>query len=180
MRDFLGGGTSSDKVTILRNACKMEATVRGFLNINFNFIDDAFVRDALEASHKCYPKDSFNMGTTFNVMRSCDVSPKTAAEKKALVNQYSVAGLALARQELTQITEAVLSLPTPGQGIKYIQRSPCLVAVLYGKAHWSTVYLVGYEKDVKKLMEEDTLHSSPLREPTQWTMVDTAKALEEG
>ena len=72
------------------------------------------------------------------------MSPKTAAEKKALVNQYSVAGLALARQGLTQITEAVLSLPTPGQGIKYIQRSLCLVVVLCGKAHWSTVYLAGY------------------------------------
>ena len=73
----------------------------------------------------------------------------------------------MTQQELNRISEAVLSLPTPGQGIKYIQRCLCLVSVLYGKHHWSTRYLKKYEADIKKLMDEDALHSSPLREPME-------------
>ena len=51
MRDFLREESRVDKVSVLQSACKTEATVRGFCNLTFNFVDDAFVRDGLENSY---------------------------------------------------------------------------------------------------------------------------------
>ena len=172
LRDFLNAETKAEKVSILRNACKIQALAMGFRNLSFNFIDEAFVRRMLESSHKCTPKDTFDVGSTFNIMLCCDVSAKVDAEKRALGAQFATAGLSLTKAELSRISDAVLALPTPGQGIKYVQRGLCLCTVLYGKDHWSAEYLAAYEQDIKHLMEEDILHNSPLREIDEWTLVD--------
>ena len=79
MRDFLQADNRVDKVSVMRNACKSEATAGKFRNLKFNCFDDAFARDMLENSHKCTPKDTFDTGTTFNLMRCCDVNTKIAA-----------------------------------------------------------------------------------------------------
>ena len=84
LRDFLHAKTKAEKVSIVRNACKTEGTARGFCNLNFNFLNEAFVCRMLESAHKCTPKDTFEAGSTFNVMLFCDVSAKVDAEKRAL------------------------------------------------------------------------------------------------
>ena len=172
-RAFLAADSNASGSTILRNGAKKEAIKRGWSHLRFHCYDSKYAEDMKKGSHRVSTRDPLTVGTTMNLLRSGDVSASLTREADALADQWTRTGVPLTKAQIKKISEVVLRLPLPRQATHTIRRHLCLSSFIWGPTHWSTMYLEALDKEVRRLMEEDVLYDSPLREPNQWPLVDT-------